>query len=210
MSSGTSECPLCFETFSTSVIATHASSCPGSRSSKTGGQKRPGVPLGQETPKKPKQETTSSQPLADLMRPKTLDGYVGQDEALGSFWKPLLNGDCRSLPSLILWGPPGCGKTTLAHIIAQRCRESELAKFTKLSACTSGVADVKEVVLRAKNDRKMFKRNTVLFIDEIHRFNKIQQDAFLPHVEDGTLTLIGATTENPSFSLNKALLREIG
>ncbi|XP_050399601.1 ATPase WRNIP1 [Patella vulgata] len=145
-------------------------------------------------------------PLAEQMRPLTLENYVGQDKAVGE--KSLLHSLLRSdhIPSMILWGPPGCGKTTLARIIAARCKNEGSAKFVQLSATTSGVNDVKEVIKVAKNDQKLLRRKTMLFLDEIHRFNKSQQDTLLPHVEDGTINLIGATTENPSFQVNSALL----
>ncbi|XP_049289896.1 ATPase WRNIP1-like [Anopheles funestus] len=145
-------------------------------------------------------------PLAELMRPSKIEDYVGQDAIVGqnAILRKLL--DSGNIPSLILWGPPGCGKTTLANIIANRCKtQSATLRFVKLSATMAGVAEVKEVIKVAKNDVK-YKRRTLLFMDEIHRFNKLQQDIFLPHVESGTITLIGATTENPSFSLNSALL----
>ncbi|KAF4526126.1 hypothetical protein B566_EDAN007621 [Ephemera danica] len=149
----------------------------------------------------------SSVPLAEQMRPCDLNDFVGQDNILGqsTMLRTLLEkGD---ITSMILWGPPGCGKTTLAHIIANNCRRGKTAaRFVKTSAVTSGVADVKEIVKVAKNELNSFKRRTVLFMDEIHRFNKMQQDVFLPHIESGCITLIGATTENPSFSLNTALL----
>ncbi|XP_021352741.1 ATPase WRNIP1-like [Mizuhopecten yessoensis] len=150
--------------------------------------------------------TASSKPLAEQMRPKSLEEYVGQDKAVGrnSLLRSLLQSD--QIPSLILWGPPGCGKTTLAKIIAQQCKEGGTLKFVQLSATTSGVNDVKQVVKVAKNDQRMLKKKTILFLDEIHRFNKTQQDSLLPHVEDGTIILIGATTENPSFQVNNALL----
>ncbi|CAN7991579.1 unnamed protein product, partial [Ixodes hexagonus] len=145
-------------------------------------------------------------PLAELMRPSQLDAFVGQDGVLGE--KSMLRTLIASnrVPSMILWGPPGCGKTTLAHIISQRCKESSEAHFVTLSATSSGVKDVKDTLERARNDQRMFKKKTVLFIDEIHRFNKLQQDVFLPAVESGCIVLIGATTENPSVSLNSALL----
>lgn len=112
-------------------------------------------------------------------------------------------------PSIIFWGPTGSGKTTLAKMIAKQCKEYGLTTFRLLSATNSGVNDVKQVVQAAKNDMKMFKLKTILFIDEIHRFNKVQQDSLLPYVEDGTLILFGATTENPSFNLNSALLSRV-
>ncbi|MDD9911984.1 MAG: replication-associated recombination protein A [Alphaproteobacteria bacterium] len=140
-------------------------------------------------------------PLADDLRPQKLADVVGQAHVLGE--KSLIQ---RAIAadkpqSIILWGPPGCGKTTIARLYAKAFQ----ARFEPLSAVLSGVADVRKVVERAKENQNLQER-TVLFVDEIHRFNKAQQDAFLPHVEDGTLILIGATTENPSFALNNALL----
>lgn len=136
------------------------------------------------------------------MRPRTLDDFVGQERVLGE-GKPLrqwIQND--RVPSLVLWGPPGVGKTTLSQIIAQQTQSD----FEGLSAVLSGIKDIKEAVERARETWRMSKRKTILFVDEIHRFNKSQQDALLPHVENGTVTLIGATTENPSFELNSALL----
>ncbi len=140
-------------------------------------------------------------PLADRMRPRTLDELLGQDEALDpdGFLSDAVRHD--RVPSLILWGPPGCGKTSLAHVIAQRTA----AAFEPFSAVLGGIAEVRAIVKRAAERQKLGGR-TILFVDEIHRFNKAQQDAFLPHVEKGTVTLIGATTENPSFALIAALL----
>ena len=149
----------------------------------------------------------SGVPLAEQLRPECLDDYVGQEHVLGTDKILRLLLDKHDIPSMILWGPPGCGKTTLAHVIASQCKHQGLAlRFAKLSATMSGINDVKEVVKVASNDLRNFKRRTILFMDEIHRFNKLQQDTFLPHVENGTIILIGATTENPSFSLNSALL----
>jgi putative ATPase len=141
-------------------------------------------------------------PLADRMRPASLDEYVGQAHLLGA-GKPLrrmLEGG--HLHSMILWGPPGTGKTTLARLVAQTCD----AEFIAFSAVMAGVKDIRAAAERAAEVRKEAGRRTVLFLDEVHRFNKAQQDAFLPWVEDGTLVFIGATTENPSFELNNALL----
>ena len=141
-------------------------------------------------------------PLADRIRPRTLDDVVGQDHLIGpgKFITEALKE--KKLPSVIFWGPPGVGKTTLARIIAGESG----AHFVALSAVLAGVKDVKRVIEEARYQRKGFQRPTVLFVDEIHRFNKAQQDAFLPHVEDGTITLIGATTENPSFEIIAPLL----
>lgn len=141
------------------------------------------------------------------MRPSDLACYFGQEHVLGQnkVLRSLL--EKKDIPSMVLWGPPGCGKTTLAHIIANQCKHgNQGARFVKMSATMSGINDVKEAVKIAKNELNSFKRRTILFMDEIHRFNKLQQDIFLPHVENGTIILIGATTENPSFSLNSALL----
>ena len=141
-------------------------------------------------------------PLADRMRPRTFDEFVGQEHIVAPD-KPLRKAvKARSLPSIILWGPPGSGKTTLARLIAQ---ESNLA-FMSFSAVTSGIKEIKEVIQIAHTERQLNDKGTVLFVDEIHRFNKAQQDAFLPHVENGTITLIGATTENPSFEVISALI----
>jgi putative ATPase len=152
-------------------------------------------------PQAPDASKTAS-PLADRVRPDDLDRIVGQDHLLAS-GKPLRRmiekGD---LHSMIFWGPPGSGKTTLALAVARYTH----ARFVQFSAVTSGVKDVREVVKQAQRDLDLHKRRTVLFVDEIHRFNKAQQDAFLPHVESGRIILIGATTENPSFEIIAPLL----
>ncbi len=145
---------------------------------------------------------TQNAPLADRMRPADLDEFFGQGHLIGP-GTPLRSAiESGRLHSMILWGPPGTGKTTLARLVATRSG----AHFLNLSAVLAGVKDIREAVAVARNLRKVEDRATVLFIDEVHRFNKGQQDAFLPHVEDGTLTFVGATTENPSFELNNALL----
>jgi len=150
----------------------------------------------------------NNKPLAEKMRPTDFNSYEGQEEMLGkgTQLRRILDDLEKGgrLPSLILWGPPGCGKTSLANVIASKTKERY--RFVKMSACVAGVAEVKEMVKVAKNELSMFKRQTILFMDEVHRFNKSQQDSFLPHVEAGVVTFIGATTENPSFSLNAALL----
>jgi putative ATPase len=141
-------------------------------------------------------------PLADRMRPRTFDEFVGQEELLAP-GKPLREAIERDLlQSIILWGPPGSGKTTLARIIADTTK----ARFVAFSAVLSGIKEIREVMADAERLRKTTGRRTIVFIDEIHRFNKAQQDAFLPRVEAGDIVLIGATTENPSFEVNAALL----
>lgn len=146
-------------------------------------------------------DTESLKPLAEKMRPHTLDDIIGQDHLVGAGAPIRLMIDNNALRSMILWGPPGCGKTSLARILATQSGYD----FEQISAIFSGVADLRKVFDQAKA-RAKDGRKTVLFVDEIHRFNKSQQDAFLPLVEDGTILLIGATTENPSFELNAALL----
>ncbi|XP_034090489.1 ATPase WRNIP1 [Gymnodraco acuticeps] len=154
----------------------------------------------------PRTLLTSNKPLAEILRPNTLEEYFGQSKVVGqqTLLRSLL--DSQDIPSLILWGPPGCGKTTLAHIIASSSKKKGTARFVSLSATSTSTNEVREVIKQAQNELRLCKRRTILFIDEIHRFNKSQQDTFLPHVECGTLTLIGATTENPSFQVNAALL----
>ena len=147
------------------------------------------------------QENNKQIPLAEILRPKTIEEYLGQYRITGSN-SPLMNLlKTNRLFSLILWGPPGCGKTTLARIIANQTN----SQFIELSAVTSGVKDIKEAIDKAK-DKLVYGQKTILFIDEIHRYNKTQQDALLPHLENGTVYLIGSTTENPSFQVNAALI----
>jgi putative ATPase len=152
----------------------------------------------------PPEDVKSSQcmPLAARMRPLTFDAFVGQDHLVGEgrVFRKCIEAD--RLPSMVFWGPPGSGKTTLAHLIAGVTR----AQFTPLSAVSAGVADLRRVVGEARKRLKLSGRRTILFVDEIHRFNKAQQDAVLPFVEDGTVTFIGATTENPSFEVIAPLL----
>lgn len=148
------------------------------------------------------QNNPPAAPLAERLRPKTLDEVVGQSHLLGEN-KPLrLAFQSGKLPSMILWGPPGVGKTTLARLIANTAD----ADFVPISAVMSGIKDIREAVERAELTLQQHGRKTILFVDEVHRFNKSQQDAFLPFVESGLITFIGATTENPSFEVNSALL----
>jgi len=146
-------------------------------------------------------ERDAPRPLADRLRPRTLDEVIGQDDIVGA--DGTLTRMLRSgrIPSMILWGPPGSGKTTVARLLAD---QTDL-EFEQLSAIFSGVQDLRKAFDRAKG-RRISGKGTLLFVDEIHRFNRSQQDSFLPHMEDGTITLVGATTENPSFELNPALL----
>src|SRR3970040_818803 len=143
----------------------------------------------------------SDAPLAARMRPRSLGEFIGQEDAIGP--GSMLRGAVERgrLPSVILWGPPGCGKTTLARLLTRQSK----ATFVPLSAGSSGVADLRKCVAEAQG-RRLGDGRTVVFIDEIHRFNKAQQDVILPYVEDGTITLIGATTENPSFEVIAPLL----
>ena len=141
-------------------------------------------------------------PLAERMRPRAFDQFIGQEHILGSDRVLRRSIAADRLPSILLWGPPGSGKTTLARLIAGTVQ----AHFEPVSAVASGVAELRRVVAEAKERRGMYQLRTILFVDEIHRFNKAQQDVILPHVEDGTVTFIGATTENPSFEVNAPLL----
>lgn len=147
-------------------------------------------------------DAASSMPLAERMRAQSLAEYVGQEQIIapGAVLRRALEAD--QLPSMILWGPPGSGKTTLARLVAKTTK----ARFIPFSAVAGGVKEVREIILAAAERKKLHRQRTVLFVDEIHRFNKAQQDAFLPSIENGTVILIGATTENPSFELNSALL----
>lgn len=147
-------------------------------------------------------EKLFKKPLAELLRPQSLDDFFGQEKLFGpsGILREIIKSD--NIPSMILWGPPGVGKTTLARIIANETK----SVFVQLSAVDSGKSDMKRVVAGAKESNMALDRRTILFIDEIHRFNKSQQDYLLPYVEDGTIILIGATTENPSFEVNSALL----
>jgi putative ATPase len=149
----------------------------------------------------PEEEPLAGRPLADRMRPQTLDEFIGQEELLGP-GKPLrVQIERDDLGSMLLWGPPGCGKTTLARIIAKKTR----SEFIPFSAVLSGIKEIKEVMAKAVSARRYGQR-TIVFVDEVHRFNRAQQDAFLPHVEAGNILLIGATTENPSFEVIAPLL----
>jgi putative ATPase len=149
----------------------------------------------------PEEDALAGRPLADRMRPQSLDEFIGQEELLGP-GKPLrIQIERDDLTSLLLWGPPGCGKTTLARIIARTTK----SEFMPFSAVMSGIKEIKEVMAKAEATRR-YGRRTIVFVDEVHRFNRAQQDAFLPHVEAGNILLIGATTENPSFEVIAPLL----
>src|SRR5213594_3947030 len=151
----------------------------------------------------PEQRSSSTDaPLADRMRPRSLDELVGQDDVLGPGRPLRLAIEQDTLSSLILWGPPGTGKTSLAHLIARHTK----AHFEPFSAVTSGLPELRRVIKVAEQRRAVQAQRTILFVDELHRFNKAQQDAFLPHVERGTIILLGATTENPSFEVIAPLL----
>ena len=145
------------------------------------------------------------QPLAARLRPQSIKDFIGQEHLLSpgkSIYEAIVN---QQPHSMILWGPPGSGKTTLAKIIAQSCEYH----FESISAVLAGVKEIRATIEQAKFQQNNSARKTILFVDEVHRFNKAQQDAFLPHIEDGTIFFIGATTENPSFELNNALLSRV-
>lgn len=152
--------------------------------------------------KQAEQQQMQQAPLATRMRPNSLNAFVGQEHLIGKGRVLRRAIESDRIPSMILWGPPGCGKTTLANVIAN----STGAFFAPVSAVSASVSDLRRIVAQAKERRKIQAQRTILFIDEIHRFNKTQQDAVLPYVEDGTVTLIGATTENPSFEVTSPLL----
>src|SRR6201981_3605587 len=153
-------------------------------------------------PTLPEPETSAAlQPLAERMRPRTLDEFIGQEKLLGT-GKPLrVQIESDNMSSMLFWGPPGCGKTTLARLIARLTR----SEFVSFSAVLSGIKEIKEVMAEAERRSRSGVR-TIVFVDEVHRFNKAQQDAFLPHVEAGHILFIGATTENPSFEVISPLL----
>ena len=161
--------------------------------------------FGNKTNRRPQSGLNDLKPLADRMRPKSIDKFFGQEKVIGE-GTPLRNAiENDKVSSLIFWGPPGTGKTTLGEVIA--CATH--GQFVKFSAVTSGIKEVKQILTKAGNYYQMSGRRTYVFIDEIHRFNKAQQDAFLPYVESGDIVLIGATTENPSFEVNSALLSRL-
>jgi len=148
------------------------------------------------------QAADSSRPLAERMRPQHLDRFIGHKKVVGEGKLIRHAVEKDQVFSMILWGPPGCGKTTLARIIAKETK----SHFSHFSAVLSGIKEIRAVIPKAKENLLLQKKKTILFVDEIHRFNKSQQDAFLPHVESGLITLIGATTQNPSFEVIPALM----
>lgn len=204
------ECPICGIKTSEAVVNLHLDQgCPETKKAKkeeslSQKSSQPEIAKVEEAPQAsvPVSKPTRLGPLAERMRPKELSEYVGQTHLLGNqgVLTQLLIMD--KLPSLILWGPSGVGKTTFARLLAQITK----ARFIELSATNASVNDVKKVVSEAQNDLKLLKRKTILFLDEVHRFNRAQQDSLLPGIEKGDITLVGATTENPSFKLQGALL----
>ncbi|BDX06633.1 replication-associated recombination protein A [Planctobacterium marinum] len=153
----------------------------------------------------PKVKAQNDIPLAARLRPKSLTDYIGQSHLLGEAMPLRTALEANNLHSMVFWGPPGTGKTTMAEMVAAH----NDADLIRISAVTSGIKDIREAVESAKQNLQQFQRKTILFVDEVHRFNKSQQDAFLPHIEDGTIVFIGATTENPAFELNRALLSRV-
>ncbi|KAH9102073.1 hypothetical protein AeMF1_021279 [Aphanomyces euteiches] len=221
-------CPICERHFSAHNIESHVEAClnkprqdvkpspsnkppatfqsPPQQNTTSLKRRRSSTPEDEATESKRQQQQPSrdGQPMAERMRPMSLEDVVGQDELLGKD-KPLRRLlDTGNIPNMILWGPPGCGKTTIARLVSKHKKDN--AKFVALSATTAKLTHVRDVFDKAVTEGQLLGRKTILFVDEIHHFTKLQQDTFLPYVENGTITLIGATTENPSFELNSALL----
>uniref|UniRef100_A0A1Y1KPP1 AAA+ ATPase domain-containing protein n=1 Tax=Photinus pyralis TaxID=7054 RepID=A0A1Y1KPP1_PHOPY len=219
-------CPICFKDFQLTELESHVNKCIFLNSSDANGNPKKKRSISPPASTFPSQSSSSASPvkkqrnrspnadkamsfvtpLAKQVQPRSLDDFFGQNHVLGkdTVLRSLLAK--REIPNMILWGPPGCGKTSLANVVQEICKENP-SKFRYVGMCAAncGVKEVQAIVTAAKGDLK-FGRRTVLFMDEIHRFNKRQQDTFLLHVEKGEITLLGATTENPSFSINNALL----
>lgn len=202
-------CPICHKVVELSRINSHLDVCT-SQGEQAGGKRRLGAAQDEDcvviesrapSPKRAR-PPRKSQPLSETLRPASLDEYIGQQDLVGP--RGILRGliETDRVPSMILWGPPGVGKTTLARIISKTTRQ----KFIELNATNSGIAELKKIADSVSKEYFLTKRRTILFCDEIHRYNKLQQDFFLPFIEKGDIVLIGATTENPSFQLNGALL----